>query len=90
MTTENGVPTPKALRSAINVMLERRVYLMARRDERQALGFPIRWAGREIEAINVTLPVLEAEWDYAERHHDERRSRELPERGKPYHEDVMA
>lgn len=77
MTTENGVTPPKVVRSAINTFLDRRDWLTSRQDARVAEGRGRDgFADKELAAIAVALPLLEAEWDAVTRHWQAERRRE--------------
>lgn len=70
MTTTNGMPTPKAIRRAIETLSLRREWLV----DKLAMKFdddPIRCRGSyeqaEINALDLAIDVLETEWDTAAR-----------------------
>lgn len=62
MTTENGVQPPRKIRAAINTLDERRIWLLGRIDAAEAVDAPTEFFRREVAAIELALPALEAEW----------------------------
>lgn len=69
MTTENGAHPAPVVRNAIGVFERRREFLQCRIAERVAAGKPDSngFDVSEVAAIDVALPILEAEWDAASR-----------------------
>lgn len=63
MTLENGLERTGRARAHINILRNRREYLVERGNEKRAEGIPTFWIDREIEALDWVLPVLETEWD---------------------------
>lgn len=61
MSTEYGVPHPRAAAGMIDALRERRDYLAEQIETKHAAGLPAGFSEREHAALSWALPVLEAE-----------------------------
>lgn len=63
MTTEGGIELVRHARKNIAVLERRRVYLLAKIDEKETIGRDTGFERSEVRALEWALPVLETEWD---------------------------
>lgn len=62
MTTENGLISPQAMRRHIDVLFDRRHWLLDKIFDKQAAKLPVGFEEAEVKAIEVAMALMEAEW----------------------------
>ena len=91
MTTAHGVPLPKHLRAAVHVLEHRRDYVAWRQAIYAACGWPPNeFFLAEFRALQLAIPALDAEADFASRFWKAQLALEQSRRHAPTHEDTLA